>query len=91
MRKVALALIVLGVSAGWWAAALAQGTVPGVVPQTQGQWKTADQCGKDALAKYPDYTPEGNAQREAFRRTCLRNHQLAAPDAPLPQSYGAGH
>jgi hypothetical protein len=30
------------------------------------------------------------AKREAFRRECLREQHIAAPDTPLPQVSGAG-
>lgn len=46
-----------------------------------GHWHTADQCGKDAFKKFPDFTPDSNAKREAFRLECLRNHRLPAPAA----------
>jgi hypothetical protein len=49
----------------------------------------ADKCSKDAFAKYPDYTPDSNVRREAWRRNCLRNHDIAAPDTPLPRVSGA--
>jgi len=52
-------------------------------------WGLADKCGRDAFAKYPDYTPDSNVKREAFRRNCLRSHEIAAPDTPLPRVSGA--
>jgi hypothetical protein len=85
MRKAAVALIVLLLSVGFAGAAFAQ------AQGLQNGWKTADHCAQDAFAKYPDYTPEANAKREEFRRACLRNHEIAAPDQPQPQqSLGAG-
>jgi hypothetical protein len=85
MRKVAFALIVLGLSAGVCGAAFAQ------VQNIETNWKNADQCAKDALSKFPDYTPEANAKREEFRRACLRSHSLPAPDTPIPQqNAGSG-
>ncbi|HUB96483.1 MAG TPA: hypothetical protein VL993_11220 [Stellaceae bacterium] len=45
-------------------------------------WKTASECAHAAFKKYPDYTPEGNAKREAARVECLRDHRLPAPAAP---------
>ncbi len=47
-------------------------------------WRQADQCLHDALKKFPDHTPEGNAQRETARRECLRNHKLPEPTAAAP-------
>ena len=48
-------------------------------------WKQADTCTHEAFRKFPDYTPKGNAEREAARLACLRNHRLPTPgsaDAP---------
>jgi hypothetical protein len=56
----------------------------GVPPALSTQWNTADTCAKNAWKKYPDYTPDSNTKREAFRRDCLRDHLVAAPDTPLP-------
>ncbi|HXQ51765.1 MAG TPA: hypothetical protein VN802_11775 [Stellaceae bacterium] len=39
-------------------------------------WKQADLCAHDSFKKFPDYTPESNAKRDAARRECLRNHKL---------------
>lgn len=54
-------------------------------------WKAMDDCTRAAQKAYPDYTPESNAKREAFRQRCLRNANLpgdtAAPPVqqPVPQ------
>lgn len=42
-------------------------------------WRQADRCGHEAFVKYPDYTTEANAKREAARRACLREHRLPEP------------
>ncbi len=88
MGKVPFAALLLGV----WVAAL-----PCAVRATdlgargpEAQWKESDKCSQDAFKKYPDYTPETNVKREAFRRECLRDQHIAAPDTPLPQVGGAG-
>jgi hypothetical protein len=47
-------------------------------------WRQANQCQTDARKKFPDHTPEGNAQRDAARRECLRNHKLPEPAAAAP-------
>jgi hypothetical protein len=47
-------------------------------------WRQADQCTRDALKKFPDHTPEANAQRDVARRQCLRNHKLPEPAAAAP-------
>ena len=57
-------------------------------PQTQ--WRESNKCNQDAFKKFPDYTPEANLQREAFRRDCMRDLHIAAPDTPLPPASGAG-
>jgi hypothetical protein len=63
------------------------GTAPGNAPNLQQQdsahkWRMADNCARAAFAKFPDYTPESNAQRENYRRSCLRINGLPAPDGP---------
>jgi len=40
------------------------------------RWQAMDNCNKDAFAHFPDYTVEGEAQREAFVRKCLRDQRL---------------
>jgi hypothetical protein len=47
-------------------------------------WRQADKCAQDAVKKFPDHTPEGNAQREAARRQCLRDNKLPEPAASAP-------
>lgn len=39
-------------------------------------WKQANLCAKDAFKKFPDYTVDSNAKRDAARRECLRDHKL---------------
>lgn len=50
-------------------------------------WRQADLCSRDAFKKFPDHTPDANAQRETARRECLRNHKLPLP-AAVPQASG---
>jgi hypothetical protein len=52
--------------------------------QANTAWRQADSCARDSFKKFPDHTPQGNAQRETARRECLRNHKLPAP-AGVPQ------
>ena len=53
--------------------------------QADAAWRQADLCARDAFKKFPDHTPEGNAQRETVRRECMRNNELpAAAGAPRP-------
>lgn len=49
-------------------------------------WKLADQCSREAVRKFPDYTPASLAQRAASRRQCLRDHKLPEASAPTPAS-----
>ena len=60
-----------------------------LVPQAQAQykesqkkWLLADVCTRAAFKKFPDYTLEGNARRENYRRACMRDNGLPAPDGP---------
>lgn len=56
--------------------------------ESESVWATADRCARDAARLFPDYTPQGNAARENYRRACLRAHNLPAPDgqATAPNS-----
>ena len=40
------------------------------------RWQASDQCNREAFKKYPDYTQEGAAKREAYIRECLNAHHL---------------
>jgi len=53
-------------------------------------WRQADRCAQQAFQKFPDYTAESNAKREAARRACLRDHRLPEPGsaAAPPPSQG---
>ena len=53
-------------------------------------WRQADRCAQQAFQKFPDYTTESNAKREAARRACLRDHRLPEPGsaAAPPPSQG---
>ncbi len=52
-------------------------------------WKAADNCARAAVKAYPDYTPEALAQRETYRRLCLRRGNLPGGDNP-PAPAAAG-
>ena len=47
-------------------------------------WRTADNCAKQAQAAYPDYSAESNAKRDAQLKACLNGYNLA-PREPLSQ------
>jgi len=46
------------------------------------KWRLADACLRAAFKKFPDYTLESNTRRENFRRACMRDNGLPAPDGP---------
>lgn len=52
-------------------------------------WKAADNCARAAVKAYPDYTPEALAQRETYRRLCLRRANVPGGDNP-PAPAAAG-
>jgi hypothetical protein len=47
------------------------------------RWHAADDCNREAFKKYPDYTQEGAAKRDAYLRQCLRDHHLPPPGNPV--------
>jgi hypothetical protein len=54
-------------------------------------WGAMNKCAQAAFKQFPDYTPEGNARREAARQKCLRDSNLpnevdAATPPPAPAS-----
>lgn len=53
--------------------------------QSSKVWKAMDQCTRAAQKAFPDYTREGKAKREAFRRHCLRQANLPADDDARPE------
>lgn len=48
--------------------------------EDQTSWSLADLCARTAARLFPDYTPQGNAARENYRRACLRAHNLPSPN-----------
>jgi hypothetical protein len=40
------------------------------------KWAQNDTCGKESFHKFPDYTVEGAARRDAYMRECLRKNRL---------------
>ncbi|HLJ64339.1 MAG TPA: hypothetical protein VKT70_09545 [Stellaceae bacterium] len=50
---------------------------------TIAQWRVRSECAREAIRKFPDYTPASIAQRNAYRRRCLREHNLSVEDAPV--------
>ena len=57
------------------------------LPSQQGvqatkNWKTMDQCAKEAQTAFPDYTADANAKREMKLKECLEGKNLP-PREPL--------
>ena len=65
------------------AAVLAAGPASATANQRTAQkvWTDSDKCAKQAFEKYPDYTPEETAKREAFTRRCLNARSLPGRSA----------
>lgn len=40
------------------------------------KWTQMDTCSRQSFQKFPDYTVEGSAKRDAYVRDCLRTHRL---------------
>jgi hypothetical protein len=40
------------------------------------KWKASDKCAEKAQAAFPDFTPEGNAKRDAKLKECLAGQNL---------------
>ena len=53
------------------------------------KWTQNDNCGKESFQKYPDFTAEAAASRDAYMRDCLRRHRLP-PRNDLAQPAGRG-
>jgi hypothetical protein len=51
-------------------------------PRTESNsvWAVADRCAREAARLFPDYTPQSNADRENYRRACLRANNEPAPN-----------
>ena len=39
-------------------------------------WEQNDTCGKESFRKFPDFTAEAAASRDAYMRGCLRKNHL---------------
>lgn len=48
------------------------------------KWKASDKCTQQAQAAFPDFTPEGNAKRDAKLKECLAGQNLP-PREPAPR------
>ena len=87
MRPSRLILAALGLSTLALVAAPRLARADAQQTQSFAAWRLMQKCAVQAQKKFPDYTPEGNAQREAARQECLRANRLppsAAPPVPPP-------
>jgi len=74
---------VFALCAALWALAPPAARAGGAQEQeSQQKWHMADICTRAAFKKFPDYTLESNTRRENFRRACMRDNGLPAPDGP---------
>jgi hypothetical protein len=56
--------------------------------QMTATWKASDRCVAAARKAFPDYTPEGNAKRDAQLKLCLSSQNLPPRgdlDTPAPK------
>ena len=77
MKRIIVLLILL--------IALAPGVAQGATQQAtqvMKNWRTGDNCAKQAQAAFPDFTPDSNAKRDAKLKECLEANRLA-PREPL--------
>jgi hypothetical protein len=49
-------------------------------------WKTMDSCAKEAQERYPDFTAESNAKRDAQLKACLEQNNLPPRQLDTPTS-----
>ena len=47
-------------------------------------WKTADDCARQAQIAFPDYTADANAKRDVKLKECLELHNMPAREALPP-------
>ena len=67
--------------------ALAPGLAQGASQQATSvmkNWKTGDNCAKQAQAAFPDFTSEANAKRDAKLKECLEANRLAPRESLSP-------
>ena len=81
MNRLCIALFALVVIGSLIASALADPR-----GESESVWSAADRCAREAARLFPDYTPQGNAARENYRRACLRAHDEPAPNGQATTS-----
>ncbi len=47
--------------------------------QSQYVWKLMDACRRNAFKRFPDYTPQSNAQRKRAEQQCMEANNLPYP------------
>jgi hypothetical protein len=53
--------------------------------QSDAVWRKQDECARTALLKFPDHTPESNADRDRATRDCERKNHVPVR-APATES-----
>ena len=53
--------------------------------QVMKNWKTGDNCSRQAQAAFPDFTAEANAKRDAKLKECLDGNHLAPREPSSPR------
>jgi hypothetical protein len=83
MRRLALATVLLLGGAVALTPAPASATTNQRTAQKT--WSDSDKCTKQAFEKFPDYTAEETAKRDAFVRRCLNARGLPGRDSSTPR------
>jgi hypothetical protein len=74
--------VLFAICAALWALAPPTARAGELNQESELNWHMADLCRRAAFKKFSDYTPEGNARRENYRRACMRDNGLPVPDGP---------
>ena len=77
MTRFALLLLILAL-----APATAGATQQGIVAMKN--WKTMDNCAKEAQTAFPDFTADSNAKRAAKEKDCLERKNLPPREPSAP-------
>jgi hypothetical protein len=77
MKRLAILFLILALAAG-----AAQASQQGILVMKN--WKTMDQCAKEAQTAFPDYTAASNEKRAAKEKECLAGKNLPPREAPAP-------
>jgi|HubBroStandDraft_3_1064219.scaffolds.fasta_scaffold440308_1 hypothetical protein len=80
VRRVGFAAFVIALTVP--VAAMATGTSQGL--QMMRNWVSSDRCMQAAQKKFPDYTADAIAQREAMIKQCLASSNLPPREAIAP-------